>query len=215
MTTAGYSPYHPPQIPGSIRMLKNQTRFCAGVPLRHAGFRPRRERSRAGLQDHRIEEIRRPDPQLLTDDAGVVGLRPGGVHAGLRSQDQAAVHHQARRLPHHLLQHGRAIRHARRSAGAFRRRRQDHGRDPAQANDPALDRARRHAVSQQGPQPRFLRRRPDGLGEEAWQSAARLVRRAAHRHVQGLGRQPRALQARSHFRPGRSRPSSFSTSSAA
>ncbi len=67
----------------------------------------------------------------------------------------------------------------------------------------------------EGSEPRLLGRRPEGLGEEAWPRAARLIRRAAHRHVQGLGQQSRTLQARSRSRPGRSRPSSSSMNSAA
>ena len=57
------------------------------------------------------------------------------------------------------LRDGRAVRHARRSAGAFRRERDHHGPDPAQADDPAADRARQHALSGQGSEPRVLGRR--------------------------------------------------------
>ena len=41
----------------------------------------------------------------------------------------------------------------------------------------------------------FSVNRPQSLGEGARQSARRLVRRAPHRHVQGLGFKPEALQA--------------------
>ena len=53
-------------------------------------------------------------------DAGLGGLRPGEILARRRSQDRRALHHPQGRIPRHLLPDGRAIRHACRSAGAFR-----------------------------------------------------------------------------------------------
>ena len=84
----------------------------------------------------------------------------------------------------------------------FDEQRHHHGSDSAQADDFAAGRARRHALSRQGPEPRLLDRRSQSLGTQTWPRAGRRLRRAAHRYVQGLGQKSRTLQAQSVSRLG-------------
>ena len=65
------------------------------------------------------------------------------------------------------------------------------------------------------PQPRLLGRRPESVGARAWPRAQRRLRGVAHRHVQGLGLTTPSASSASRSRPGPSRPSNISTSSAA
>ena len=173
------------------------------------------KRSRARLPRHRVQAVRRPHPQLRSNDAGVVGLRPGQVVARRRSRRP--------RSPTPSRRTASAPRSTRwsgstapcRSAGAFRREGHHHGRDPAQADDPAADRARRHAVSRQGPNHAF-----SVADLKAWEKKHGRVPQGAFVALRtdmskDWDSEPRALQAQRRSRPGRSRPSSSSTSSAA
>lgn len=146
-------------------------------------------------ESHPEQRARRSDPSLQPVDTGLERLRAGDHDGGVRSEDVPPLHHRTRRISHHVLFARRAVRHARRSSRTFPERRADDGRDSAEGDDPAARRARHHAAAGEGSESRAQRRRHQGVGKRARPHRRRLLRRAAHRHEQGLGEQSRALQA--------------------
>ena len=157
----------------------------------------------------------RPDPQLRRHDAGLGGLRPGDDEGRRRSQDARALHDREGRLPRHILFDGRPVRDACRPAGAFRPDGITMDKIPLQADDPAAGGARRHALLAADPNHAFSVDDLKAWEKDAWRGAQGRVRGAAHRHVQGLGQRPGAVQAPARSPPGRSRRSSSCSSSAA
>ena len=143
------------------------------------------------------------------------GFGQARMYSRRRSENERALHHRKdgfRTTFYEMVgQYGTHVD----PPAHFAEKRHHHGRDPAQADDPAADRARRHAVSGERSQSRLLGRRHQGVGEEARPRAA-----AAHspRCAPTCPRTGTAIPSGSNAarsRRGRSRRSSSSTSSAA